>query len=198
MAEQQKSNLLKRKAIKFKTRNGDEREIIMEPVLNLAGPEVLVCEEYCPYSKICKILPDPRKPEGSDIGEDGYDGFLNFCGDLGTGDENFDIAIANYVPAEGSLEQVFEDFPDIFNLLIEKNPVVRVNDIIDNVCKGGWCSDWTPDHCNCKSSNMSCILRSLFINSEAIKNRLALKDAPQDQEEGDKKEEEEKKEEAQG
>ena len=165
-------NLKKRKLVKFQTAKG-ERTMLMEPVVNLTGPEEVICESRCPYSKICKLLPDPRQPEGE--AKIGYDGFLNFCGDLGTpqseGEEQ-DSELQNYVPAEGSIEATFEDFPDIFKIAIQANPVVRVKDVIEHACKG-WCPDWSEDYKNCNSSNMTCILRGLFVNQKAVENSLS-------------------------
>lgn len=167
----------KRRLVKFQTPKG-EKALLMEPVVNISGPEEVICETRCPYSKICKLMPDPRDPEGSQ--KLGFDGFLNFCGDLGTAQLNGendeqakgDVDLANYVPAPGSIEDTFEDFPGIFNVAIQANPIVRVKDVIEHACKG-WCPDWSEDYHNCNSGNMTCILRNLFINQKAVENSMA-------------------------
>ena len=38
-------------------------------------------------------------------------------------------------------------------------------DMIEKICSTGWCEDYSEDHCNCLSSNQSCLLHDLFIKS---------------------------------
>ena len=163
--------LKKRKLVKFQTSKG-EKELLMEPVVNMNGYEEVICETRCPYSKICKLLPDPREPEGTK--KVGYDGFLNFCGDLGTvqaDGEKQDAELAHYVPAEGSIEATFEDFPDIIKIAIQANPSVKIQDVIAHACKD-WCPDYTEDYANCNSGNMTCMLKGLFMNDKAMEANL--------------------------
>ena len=181
------NSLKKRRLVKFMTALGD-RCLEMKPVVNMTGPEEVICETRCPYSKVCKLLPDPRKPESE--AKPGFDGFLNFCGDLGTaqGDgEEQDIELANYVPCEGSIEKTFEDRHDILNIVIKANPSVKVKDVIEHACRD-WCPDWSEDYHNCNSSNMTCILRGLFSNDKAMEENL--KNLAQFEEEAAKKSEE--------
>lgn len=160
--------ILKKRLVTVQTRLG-ERKLLMEPSPNMTGADEYICETRCPYSKVCSFIPDPRKPEGTP-NIDEVDGFISFCGSLGKGEDE-DSELRDYYPAEGSIEKTFKDFPDIYKIVIDKNPLVNIKDVISSACKG-WCPDYSDDYCNCTSQNMSCILRGLFTNTKALDEKL--------------------------
>ena len=137
--------------IKVETPKG-VRYITYKPVPGVKADE-LVCETRCPYGKICDKLRDPRHPEDKNLC------FMDFCGEFGSESPK---GLSEMIPKEGSLEEVFSDFEDIFQTLIKENPMVRLSDIIEKVCSG-WCDDHNEEHTNCVASNKSCLLHDLFL-----------------------------------
>ena len=130
----------------------------LQPILDMDGITEMICETRCPYHKVCEHLPNPRKdatPQNNT--------FLHFCGSLGEG-ENEDVELRDCVPAPGSLEEAFKDVfdKDIYQLLVDGNPVVPVKDLIKTVCSG-FCDFYDPvNFSKCKSSNQTCLLHDLF------------------------------------
>ena len=146
---------------KFNTAKG-ERSMMMRPVLEELEEGEVFCDSICPYGeKICSRLPDPEFPDKP------TERFCDFCTRLGEieGQEFCN----NMVPVEGEIERVFPDFPDIIKVLEEENPLVKISDVIDEVCKGG-CDMYSPDHSNCSSKNQLCILKGLLRSKKRAKN----------------------------
>lgn len=109
---------------------------------------------------MCDKIKDPRAGA-----EEGLT-FLDFCSELGTDEVGVaDERTVNSVPVEGTIETELEDVVNIYESMVDKDPYVKLSDIIDCVCSG-WCDVYTPDHSNCKSGNGSCILHSLFLNKK--------------------------------
>ena len=146
------SNKFKR--VKVVTEKGD-RFITFKPVDLNDNLEELVCEKSCPYSKICDKIPDPRNMKDKNLK------FLDFCGEAE--DEKDNTSLGNMVPLEGTVEEFFKDYPDIFQILIKNNTMVGIKDIIHRVCSG-WCESYNKELSNCNSSNSICWLQDLFIN----------------------------------
>jgi hypothetical protein len=70
------------------------------------------------------------------------------------------------IPVPGSLEEGFKNEKDIFQKLIEKNPTIRLSDLIEKVCSTGWCEEYNKEHTNCVASNKSCLMQDLFIKKD--------------------------------
>jgi hypothetical protein len=148
MSEQKKI-----KVIKVDGENGEKFKFNFRPLYNV-GDDELVCETRCTYCDICNKIPDPRA-----LG-DKERCFEDFCGELGEADDPENL---NMIPLPGSLEESFKDENDIFLKLIEKNPVIKLEDLIEKVCSSGWCEDYNKEHTNCNSKNRSCLMQDLFI-----------------------------------
>ena len=107
-----------------------------------------VCDELCPYYGLCNDIPDPRDIENTSKS------FLDFCEQ--SEDGNY------YIPIEGSIEEYLDKKGyDMFQSILEYNPKIEITKLIDKVCSG-WCENYDPSHCNCKSTNYTCILKNLF------------------------------------
>lgn len=156
----------KNKLITVKTPFGDRR-ILYTQNGDSTEKNVLVCRE-CSYNKVCKFIRDPRDPENKEKT------FIDFCSSIQEDDmENLppeEDSISTYFPERGAIEDALgKDFPDILKTVIDENPRVYVEDVIEEVCKG-WCDDYTPERTNCNCNNMSCILRSLFLKTKSNTN----------------------------
>lgn len=127
-------------------------------------PVDLICEKHCPLDGICDKLRDPRNmsdEEGS---------FMDFClaaGQKGKSDDEImnDETITNLAPDMGDVIKWVEGVDsDIYQALIKDNPLVNLNQVIDNVCgpNGYACGFYNEEHSNCTSKNGLCILKSLF------------------------------------
>lgn len=149
MSEQKK----KLKVIRVDGENGKKFQFQFRPLFGVADDE-LVCETRCPYCDICDKIRDPRALSDEDRC------FEDFCGELGETDDPENL---NMIPVSGSLEEGFKNEKDIFTTLIEKNPTIRLNDLIEKICSSGWCEDYNKEHSNCVSSNKSCLMQDLFI-----------------------------------
>lgn len=153
--------LKKIKMFEVDTPNG-KRFLKFRPA-SVDSDKSIICVSSCPYGKICGKLKDPRKPN------DPNSHFSDLCNGLTTDtvkQEDSNKEEGKYIlslhPAEGSLEEAFFDDEDIFKQLIEKNPVVRINDVIDKTCSN-WCDSYTPEKTNCNSRNKTCIMQDLFL-----------------------------------
>jgi len=153
------SETKKHKNLKVEGENGEVFHFNFKPVFNVAEEECL-CETRCAYGDICSKIRDPRA-----ISDD-QRSFEDYCGELGEIDDPENL---NMIPVPGAIEEGFKNHEDIFNTLIKENPTIRLNDLIEKVCSTGWCSDYSEDHCNCVSSNKSCLLHDLFIKTEVKK-----------------------------
>lgn len=157
----------KLKRVKVMTQKG-ERVLVFRPIKDIPTEQV-ICETECPYGKICDKIIDPRNPNNPDFK------FTDFCGDLGEimeeeseSEKSKNEDLTEYVPVEGTIEENLYDFPDIFQTLIEKNPMVRISDVIDKCCSS-WCDSYTKDHSNCNTKNKLCIMHDLFKNDRFVK-----------------------------
>lgn len=136
-----------------------QRSLTFRPV-DVTNATDLICESDCPYKGVCDKIKDPRKDA-----EEGLT-FLDFCSEIGTEEDgSIDENRINCVPIEGTLETELGDIVSIWGDLIDKNPYVKLSDVIDGVCPG-WCDAYTPDHVNCKAGNGSCILRALYLKKK--------------------------------
>lgn len=157
--------MLKARLVKIQTPKGERTLTFVQSPRAKAELEVC-CEEVCPYGNICEHIRDPRNPEDSNSNLE------TLCCELGLGDGD-DETLQQFFPAPGTLEENLADFPDIFQQLTEKNPYVRVTDVIKNVCSK-FCDYFEPDCKNCSSKNYSCILHDLFKakNIETIEYKI--------------------------
>lgn len=132
-----------------------KRYLTYRPV-NVENATDLICETHCPYKNVCDKIKDPRNLENSELT------FLDFCSEIGQ--EKDDDVEVNMVPVAGTIETELGDVVDIFQAMMEKNPPLRLVQVIDNVCPG-WCDDYTPEHKNCNAKNGTCIMKNLFDNT---------------------------------
>lgn len=145
--------MLKAKKVKINTPLG-ERELVFVQSPKAKAELEVCCEEVCPYGAVCEKIRDPRNPE------DPNSSLLTLCCELGLADGD-DESMQQFFPARGTIEQNLADFPDIFQQLTEKNPMVPLKDVIKNVCSK-FCDDFEPECTNCSSKNLSCMLHDLF------------------------------------
>lgn len=113
--------------------------------------ENIPCSDICRYSLICDKLKDPT-------GESNC--FSEYCLKVNSNVSSEDDTESFYIPDD--LENSFKD-SDVFKEILDSDPMVKVNDVIKSVCAEGFCDSYTPDCSNCKSSNMTCILRDLLL-----------------------------------
>jgi len=147
----------KLRKIIVQTKNGD-RTLIYRPV-NDVPKESYICE-ICPYFNICEFLPDPTNIDDKDRS------FMDFCGSIETNVKDDEKELTSeLIPVEGTIENNLGDIYDVTKELIKKNALVKVQDIVDNVCSG-WCDSYAPDCANCNAQNTGCILNNLFKNTK--------------------------------
>lgn len=116
-----------------------------------------VCNMNCVYGRACIFLRDPRDPENVDKS------FNTFCASLGKEESGIeDSDLQSMVPVPGTLERNFGDFEDIYQQIIQKDPQVKLSDIISKFCSG-WCEFYNEEKTNCNSNNKFCVIKSLFI-----------------------------------
>ena len=166
ISEQNKEHFKKR--VKVDTPKG-ERYLTFRHVQSLItkdGENKVVgvdCDKQCPYGKICEFFPDPRH-----LGDKNY-AFCDFCADSG---KDIDAEGADgslhtdelkaYVPEERTIENNLGDvFPEITDIIQEKNPLIRLSTVIDGVCEG-LCSMYNKEHTECNVCNGLCLLHGLF------------------------------------
>ena len=176
-------NMLKAREITIQTPRGERKLTFVQSPKAKAELEVC-CEEVCPYGNLCEKIRDPRNPE------DPNSSLETLCCELGLGDGD-DESLQQFFPAPGTIEKNLPDFPDIFQQLTEKNPMVALKDVITNVCSK-FCDEFEPGCSNCNSKNLSCMLHDLFKakNIEAIEYQVVdesefKKPEPTDEEEGE-------------
>lgn len=120
----------------------------------------LLCRYGCSYYKICPLLRDPMHLDDKEYC------FIDFCQSLGVDSEGNRTDFADMCPVEGTIETNLGDIDDIFQDIIDRDPLVKVSDIIEKVCKGEDSelnfSCYNEGHTNCKYTNDMCILKSLF------------------------------------
>lgn len=105
--------------------------------------------DFCPYgsNSSCDNVEDPKGRKGMT--------FLDYCNDLSE-----EGKFKNAVPLVGTIEKVLG--ADLLQEAIKKNPVVRVEQVIDTLCPN-FCNEYEEGHSNCNSSNKLCILKKLLI-----------------------------------
>lgn len=136
-----------------------ERTLTYEPT----SGDTIVCLRGCVYKDVCDKIRDPRNPEDPD------GAFTDFCSECANDlDEETQRVLANCIPKPGTIEENLYDL-DIVQELIEKNPLVSVNKVIDSVCSG-WCDSYNEKKSNCNARNGMCILRSIFIKDSNSKD----------------------------
>ena len=104
-------------------------------------PEYKLPCDLCSYHGSCDNIRDPK-------GRDDIT-FLDYCGEMSD----------SMIPVEGTIEKVMN--VDILKMLVEKDPEVKVSKVIDSICPGV-CDFYDKSHCNCNSTNRTCILRNLL------------------------------------
>lgn len=150
----------KLKTVRFSTPKG-ERSIQFRPVKVIPSDKVL-CDEDCPYGKMCSFMRDPRDPENPKLT------FNDFCGSLGEGEDE-DSSLTEMVPVEGTVEQNLNDFEDIFQVLLKEEKYVKVSDLIKYHCSK-FCDMHTEDRSQCTSSNKMCVLHDLYSGPKEVVN----------------------------
>lgn len=139
------SNKILRVVVKLK--NGEERRLTFEGS-ETESINYNVCEKKCPYGKeICDRLSDPRS-NGPEMK------FSDFCTELGEGYDSV-------WPKEGTIE---ENLGDLYQDLLKTNAYVKLGDVVDSICSGGFCELYREDHELCTQGNELCILKSIIRN----------------------------------
>jgi len=158
--------MLKLLKVKVNTPKG-ERTLLFREIPKVEEYSCM-CDSVCPYKGLCDYICDPRDPENKEST------FLDFCSSLGEEIEDSnregregeaeagkERKLLDSVPVEGTIEKNLSDFPDVVQNIISKNPVVRVKDIITNVCSE-WCDMYTEDCSNCKQGTEGCFLKNII------------------------------------
>ena len=158
----------KLRKIKIETPNG-VRYLTFRPVVKLPEETKLACDSVCPIGgKICRKLRDPRNPEDKDSC------FMDFCSNLGEGDDKENGILMQYRPENGTVEENLYDIDNVYDVLIKNNGYVKITEVIDSVCKDT-CPMWCADHSKCNVSNNMCLLQDLLKNNryeEGIEEKL--------------------------
>lgn len=161
MKEEKESKVIRLKSIDVETPMGP-RKINMVPIMiDPSNPiEETLCASKCPYGNICEKLRDPRNPS------DPNRTLQDWCVEISFNDENLDTVneLGSMVPAEGSIETLYDTESDPFKQLMELNPMVNLNTFIDQVCSG-FCSMYNKEHSNCNIKNDFCICKGLFVRT---------------------------------
>lgn len=134
--------------------------------------EINVCATDCTYYNLCRWLPDPEHQDDFENWR-----FCDFCtrkGDEAETEEEREIR--RMVPLPGELENVLGEngVPRVLSVIAKKNPIVYLNDVIDNVCDK-ICDMYDPEHSSCGCNNPMCILQDLFPKTIKPKNLKVLK-----------------------
>ena len=142
--------------------NGSELKFRFYPVYDREDdPEQLFCDT-CKLSELCGLIPDPRNPG------DAKSTFTDFCGASGNLSDQESLSSDKY---ENLLPEVADvvDFTrvigsDLYQKIVEKDPYVRLSEVIDCMCgEGGYpCPMYNKEHTKCHSSNRNCVLNNLF------------------------------------
>lgn len=154
------------KIVKVITPAGERRLTYEYGEISANSPEpVMICETECPYYRCCRLFPNPEDPNDFKNSR-----FANFCVRLADrieeGEDYRDIR--NYHPQAGTIENELGDiFPRILEVIQEENPIVRVSDVIDSVCKFQ-CDMWDEKHSQCGEGNAMCLLSDLFEKGRRI------------------------------
>lgn len=178
-------NVKKLKTIDVETPSG-VKKVQMVPVLldtSENAPELTdtICTVCCPYGSICDKLRDPRCPS------DDRKTLNDWCNDISMDGKKIEATdLAMYCPAEGSIEQLYEDDDDSMKQLLRLNPSVKLSTLIDTVCCD-FCDMYNKEHSNCTYSNEMCICRGLFSKK---KGPLILNKKPTEDVENTKTEDE--------
>lgn len=189
MSEERSIVGLKVVNIKFETAENGTVVLQFKKAGECENPNQLICDYACPYGQqLTSILADPLNPN------DPESCFCDFCSSLGekrnvTGHSDPD-KWSGLVPVEGTLESNLPDFKDYYEKLNRKNPLVRLDAVIDTVCDGV-CEFYCKDHSKCTVSNMDCFLMDLLEEQERLKRKEELAKAEDKSEGGESDEDEE-------
>lgn len=157
--------MLKARQIRIQTPRGERTLTFVQSPKAKAELEV-PCEDICPYGNLCEHIRDPRNPE------DPNSSLETLCCELGL-EDGADETLQQFFPAARTIEENLSDFPDIFQQVVNKDPLVSVKEVIQNVCSK-FCDDFEPGCTNCNSKNLGCMLHDLFKakNIEAIEYQI--------------------------
>jgi hypothetical protein len=135
---------------------------------DIDNPEQIFCTS-CPLYSFCDLIPYPCDVDNEEAT------FQDFC--IQTGDKEYQEVLN-----EDKLENLVPDFSDalvftkyvnsdIFQKIVEKDPYVRLSDVIDSVCgpEGYTCPSYNEQHTECTASNGLCILKRIFIKQQQNK-----------------------------
>lgn len=159
--EEKQSKVVRLKTVKVETPMGPKKVNMVPILIDPNEPiEETLCASKCPYGSICEKLRDPRDPSNPEKT------LQDWCVEISFNDENLDSVneLGSMVPAEGSIEALYDGESDSFKQLLELNPLVNLNTFIDTVCPG-FCSFYDKDHSKCNMKNDFCICKGLFIRT---------------------------------
>lgn len=160
----EKNYVKKPKRVEVNTPSGI-KSILMLPVLidsknGVIELENTLCASCCPYVSVCEKLADPRDPS------DKTKRLIDWCNESSFTDSTMTVTndIAMMHPMAGEIEKLYDPGSEPFRQLTESNPLVPLNDFIDNVCPG-FCSNYNKEHSNCNLENDFCICKDLFVKT---------------------------------
>lgn len=166
MSEEKSIAGLKVVNVKFETAENGTIKLQFKKAVDTENTNQLICEYGCPYGKlIASTLADPTAPN------DPESCFCDFCNSLGearntTGHSDPD-KFSGIVPVEGTLEENLPDFKDYYLKLNRRNPLVRLDAVIDTVCDG-ICEFYCKDHSQCTVANGDCFLMDLMKEQKRV------------------------------
>lgn len=155
----------KLRRVKVMTPEG-EKYLMYRPISDIPK-DCIICDSDCPYGKVCGELPDPRNPEDKDSC------FTDFCNEIGENNEKNgeeSIEMSTYIPCDGELENFFSDKENVLQIIIGKDPVFKLTDIIDSCCPS-MCDYYDKSHQDCTFENKMCIFRPLFLGTNKLKKK---------------------------
>jgi hypothetical protein len=166
MSEEKSIAGLKVVNVKFETAENGTIKLQFKKAVDTENTNQLICEYACPYGKlVASTLADPTEPN------DPESCFCDFCNSLGeqrnkTGQSDPEI-YSGLVPVEGTLEENLPDFKDYYLKLNRRNPLVRLDAVIDTVCDG-ICEFYCKDHSQCTVANGDCFLMDLMKEQKRV------------------------------
>lgn len=121
----------------------------------------VICTECCPYGKLCGSLRHPEFPE------DNSKTLNDWCIEVSFTNEKHNEVndLGYYYPMPGELENLYPEGNDSFKQLMQKNPIIRLDEFIDKVCSG-FCDQYNSKHTNCTFENQTCICKELFLKTQ--------------------------------
>lgn len=150
------------KTVRVNTPNGI-KTVSMAPITLDTTRELsdVICTECCPYGKLCGSLRHPEFPD------DNSKTLNDWCVDVSFVDEKKTEIndLGCYYPISGELENLYPEGSDSLKQIMNKNPIIRLNEFIDKVCSG-FCDQYNPEHSNCTFKNQTCICKELLLKTE--------------------------------